>query len=90
MMRDVDQQILLLERLDDVVRDGGDDFQRRGRDGRLGDQDAAFEVVLVNVLAEGAHLFDADAEVGAEFDPDGADLGERVRVGFGGEGGVFC
>ena len=26
MMRNIDQQILLLERLDDVVRDGGDDF----------------------------------------------------------------
>ena len=83
MMRDVDQQILLLERLDDVRLDGGDDFQGGGRDGGLGDEDAAVEFVLIDVLGEGAHLFDADAEVGAEFDPDGADLREWVRVGFG-------
>lgn len=47
------------------------------------------EFVLVNVLGEGAHLLDADAGVGAEFDPDGADLWEGGRVGFCGEGGVF-
>ena len=90
VMRDVDQQILLLERLDDVGLDGGNDLQGGGRDGCLRDEDAGVEFVLVDVLGEGAHLFDADAGVGAEFDPDGADLGERVRLGLGGEGGVFC
>lgn len=88
MLRDVDQQILLLERLDDVRLHGGDDFQGCGRDGGLRDEDAGVELVLVDVLGEGAHLLDADAGVGAEFDPDGADLRERGRVGLCGDGGV--
>lgn len=89
VVRDVDQQVLLLERLDDVRLDGGDDLERGGGDGGLRDEDARVELVLVDVLGEGAHLLDADAGVGAEFDPDGADLRERGRVGFRGEGGVF-
>lgn len=68
---------------------GGDDFERGGRDGGLRDEDAGVKLVLVDVLGEGAHLFDADAGVGAEFDPDGADLREGGRVGLCGEGGVF-
>lgn len=89
VVRDVDQQVLLLERLDDVRLDGGDDLERGGGDGGLRDEDARVELVLVDVLGEGAHLLDADAGVGAEFDPDGADLRERGRVGFRGESGVF-
>ncbi len=45
--------------------------------------------MLGDVLGEGAHLLDADAGVGGEFDPDGADLGLRGRVRLCGEGGVF-
>ena len=48
------------------------------------------EIVLVDVLGESAHLFYADAGVRGEFDPDGADLGLRVRFDFGGYGGVLC
>lgn len=47
------------------------------------------EFVLVDVLRESAHLLYADAGVRGEFDPDGADLGLGVWVGFGGYGGVF-
>ena len=47
------------------------------------------EFVLGDVVGEGAHLLDADAGVGGEFDPDGADLGLGGGVGFGGYGGVF-
>lgn len=84
MMGDIDQQILLLKRFDDGRENDGDDFERGGRDGGLGDQDAGVEFVLADVLGEGAHLLDADAGVGGEFDPDGADLGRRVGFGFGG------
>lgn len=79
-----------MERLDDGRENDGDDFQRGGRDGGLRDEDAGVEFVLTDVLGEGAHLLYADADVGGEFDPDGADLGLRVGVGFGGYGGVFC
>ena len=48
------------------------------------------EFVLVDVLGESAHLFYADAGVGGEFDPDGADLGLRIGFSFCGYGGVFC
>ena len=88
-MRDVDQQILLLERLDDGREDDGDDFEGGGRDGGLRDEDAGVELVLLDVLSEGAHLLDADAGVGGEFDPDGADLGLRGGLGFCRYGGVF-
>ena len=89
MVRDVDEQILLLERLDDGRQDDRDDLERGGRDGGLGDEDTGVELVLGDVLREGAHLLDADAGIGGEFDPDGADLGEGRGVGFGGQGGVF-
>ncbi len=88
-MRNVDQEVLLLERLDDGGQDDGDDLEGGGRDGGLGDEDAGEELVLGDVLGEGAHLLDADAGVGGEFDPDGADLGLRGRVRLCGEGGVF-
>ena len=47
------------------------------------------EFVLGDVVGEGAHLLDADAGVGGEFDPDGADLGLGGGFGFCGYGGVF-
>ena len=75
MMRNIHQQILLLERLDNRREHDGDDFERGGRDGGLRDEDAGVEFVLGDVVGEGAHLLDADAGVGGEFDPDGADLG---------------
>ena len=88
-MCNIHQQILLLERFDDGRENDGDDFERGGRDGGLRDEDAGVEFVLVDVLGESAHLLDADAGVGGEFDPDGADLGLRVRVRFCGYGGVL-
>ena len=48
------------------------------------------EFVLVDVVGEGSHLFYADAGVGGEFNPDGADLRLRVRFGFCRYGCVFC
>lgn len=89
VLRDVDQQILLLEGLDDAGQHDGDNLERRGGDALLGDEDARLEVVLVDVLREGAHLLDADGEFGAELDPDGADGGCRIGVGGCGEWGVF-
>ena len=48
------------------------------------------EVVRGDVLRKGSHLFYADAGVGAEFDPDGADAGGgRGGVRGGGGDGVF-
>lgn len=88
-MRNIHQQILLLERLNDGREHDGDDFERGGRDGGLRDEDARVEFVLGDVVREGAHLLDADAGVGGEFDPDGADLGLGGGLGFGGYGGVF-
>lgn len=47
-------------------------------------------VLRRDVLRECSHLLDADAGVGAEFDPDGADAGgRRVRLRGRGWGGVF-
>ena len=85
-MRDVDQQIHFLERLDDEGQHAGDELQRRGRDADLRDEDAAVELVRVDVLAEGAHLLDADVGVFEKLDPDGADGG---RLGFRVGDGVF-
>ena len=82
MVRDIDQQILLLERLDDGREDDRDDFQRGGRDGCLCYEDAGVEFVPGDVLGEGAHLLYADAGVRGEFDPDGADLGLWAGVSF--------
>lgn len=45
--------------------------------------------MLVDVLAEFLHLFDAYGGLGSEFDPDGSDLGVRGGLGICGEGGVF-
>ena len=47
------------------------------------------EIVLVDVLREGAHLFDADGGVGAEFNPDGTDCGSGVGIGGCGQGSIF-
>ena len=90
MMRNIDQQILLLEGLDDGGENDGDDLERGGGDRGLCDEDAGLEFVLVDVLGEGAHLLYAYARVRGEFDPDGADLGLRGGFGFRGYGGVFC
>lgn len=90
MMRNIDQQILLLERLDDGRENDGDDFQRGGGDGGLGYENAGVKFVLVDVLGEGAHLLYTDAGVGGKFDPDGTDLGLRVGVGFCRYRGVLC
>ena len=85
MMRDIHQQILLLERFQyqalRLLR-GGYDLQGRGCNAGLGDVDAPREIVGADVLGELAHLFYADRRFGGEVDPDGADLGERMRVGF--------
>lgn len=89
-MRNIDQQILFLEGLDDGWENDGDDLERGGGDGGLCDEDAGLEFVLVDVLGEGAHLLYAYAGVRGEFDPDGADLGLRGRFGFRRYGGVFC
>ena len=89
VVRDVDEQVLFLESLDDGREDDGDDFERRGRDAGLADEDAGVEVVLADVLGEGAHLLDADGGFGGEFDPDGADLGEWGRGRVRGQWGVF-
>ena len=88
-MRDIDQQILLLERFQHGGEDDGDDLERGGGDCGLGDEDAAVEGVGVDVLGEGAHFLDADVEGFGEFDPDGAAVWFGVGHGFGGEGGVF-
>lgn len=89
-MRNIDQQILLLECLDDGRENDRDDFQRGRGNGCLCDENTGVEFVLVDVLGESAHLFYADAGVGGEFDPDGANLGLRVGIGFCGYGSVFC
>ncbi len=84
MMRDIDQQVRLLERLHPFILEADGGFERRGGHGPLGDEDAGGELVLVDVLAEFLHLFDADGAFGGEFDPDGADLGCCGGLGVGG------
>lgn len=89
MVRDVHQQILFLEELDDRRQRGGHEFERRGCDGGLRYEDAGVEVVVGDEVDEGAHLFDADAGFRREFDPDRAD-GGGFGLGVGGRGrGVF-
>lgn len=90
VMRDVDQQILLLEGLDDGGQHDRDNLQGRGRDGCLRDEDSGVKVVLVDVLGKGPHLLDPDGLLGAEFDPDGPDRRWGwIWIGRGGRGGVF-
>ena len=86
---DVDEEVLLLERFDDVGQHDGDDLQRGGRDAGLADENAGEEIVLGDVLGKGAHLLDPDGQLGGEFDPDGADLRRGRRVSRRGERGVF-
>lgn len=87
---DVDEEILLLKRLDHGGQHHGHDLHRRGGDGVLRHQDPRVEVVLADVLREGPHLLDPDAFVRAELDPDGADRGwGRGRLRGGGEHAVF-
>lgn len=89
-MRDVDEQVLLLERLDVlVVADGALDLERGGRDGRPRDHDPRVELVLRDVVHEGAHLLDADGGVRGEFHPHGADLRGRGGVFGGRDRGVL-
>ena len=58
--------------------------------GVLGDQDAGFKVVGIDVVNEHSHLFDADGIVAAEFYPDSADaIVFRVRILRCGRGRVF-
>lgn len=89
MMGNIDQEIGLLERLDDVVLDGTDDLEGSAGDGTLSDHNAGVEFVLINVLGESAHLLDADGGVGAELDPDGADCGGCGGSVSRGQGGIF-
>ena len=92
MMRNVDQQILLLEGLNDkarLIQHCGDNLERGGRDGGLGDEDAGVKIVLTAVVGEVAHLLYADGLISGEFDPDGADDGNRVGVCFCFEWGIF-
>ena len=91
VVRDVHQQILFLERLDDLGQHGRDHFERGRRDGCHGHEDAGREVVGVDVVREGAHLFDPDRAVVAEFHADGSDRGRGgvAVVGGRGEGGVL-
>lgn len=87
---DVDQQILLLEVFADAPGDAAEQAHGGRRDGRLRDEDAGVEVVLVDEVVEGADLLRADAgRVGAEFDVDGAAVGLGVGVRFAGQGGIF-
>lgn len=72
-MRNIDQQIRLLERLDHVARYSRHDLRGGGGNGTLGNHDTGVEFVLVDMVGEGAHLLYADGGVGAEFDPDSAD-----------------
>ena len=88
VLGDVDEQILLVEHLDDGGQHRGDDFEGRGGDADGGDEDARVEVVLRDVVGEGAELFDADGVVAVEFDPDGADGGLGAGGFAGGRGGV--
>ena len=89
MLRDVNEEILLLKRLDDAGEHDGHDLQRRGRDALLRDEDSRVEIMLADVLREGAHLLDADGSFGAEFDPDGTDGGGWVRGRGSGQRGVY-
>ncbi len=89
MVRDINQQILFLKRLYYRRQYDGYDLEGRGSYGRLRDENAGVKVVLRDVLREGAHLFYADRGFRAEFDPDGADLGGRVRGGIGWKGVFF-
>lgn len=84
MMRDIDQQVRLLERLHPFILEADGRFERRGGHGALGDEDAGGELVLVDVLAEFLHLFNADGALGGELDPNGADLGRCGGLGVGG------
>lgn len=88
MVRNIHQQVLLLERLDNRRQHNRDDFQRRGRDRGLRDEYTGVEVVLRDVLRKGTHLFYANRGLRAEFNPDDADLSGGVRGGVG-CGGVF-
>lgn len=89
MVGDVDQQILLDKGFEDVARDGRHDLQGGAGHVALGDHDAGVEFVFVDVMGEGAHLFDADGGLGAEFDPNGADVRGRIRLFGGGDRCVF-
>lgn len=89
MMGNVDQQVLLLERLDNTRQHDRHNFKSGGRDGGLGDENPGVEVMLVDVLGKGAHLFYADRGFGGEFNPNSADCGDGRRVGSSGEGRVF-
>ena len=89
-MRDINQEIFLLEGLDHVFFDGGSDFGG-GSCGRvLRDEDTCMEFVFADVVGEGAHLLDADAGiVRGKFDPDSANIGSGRWITFGGTGSVF-
>lgn len=81
-MRDIHQQILLLERLDHGGQHHRYNLQRRRGDGRLCDEDAGVEIMLVDVLRKRTHLLHPNTELRAEFDPDCA-CGWRRWVGVG-------
>ena len=60
VMRDIHQQVLLLESLNHRGEHDRDEFHGGGCYRLLGDEDSGVEVVFGNVVGEGFHLFDAD------------------------------
>lgn len=89
MVCDIDQEILLLECLDNRGENDRHDLKGCGRHCSLRDQYAGVEVVLVDVLSEGAHLFYANRLFCGELDPDGTHLRQRFGVGYSFERCVF-
>lgn len=85
MMRNIHQQILLLECLHNMRQQYRHDLHCSRRDGILGDHDPRVEIVLVDVMPKRPHLLDADGGLGVELHPDGADL----AVGLGVLGGFL-
>ena len=90
MVGDVDQQILLEERLDlGQVLDTGGGLAGGGGEGLVGDDDARLVVVGDDVLGELTELRRAEGLLVEELDPDGTAVGRRLRVCGGGKGSVL-
>lgn len=84
VVRDVDEQVVLQEALNlGQALEAGERLARRGRQGHVGDHDAALEVVVHHVLCEVADLRDAKRVGVEELDVDGPAIGRRVGVGLG-------
>lgn len=82
MVCNVDQQILLQETLNSTfARDSWDDLEGCRGDIDVGDEDTGMEVILCEVLSEGAHLLNTNVGVRKELDPNRANVwGGRIGI----------